>query len=173
MPGTNDVSNRNENGIGGEDFLLIKVGSYRFALDIGQISEVVSVVKVTPVPKAPEFIAGAINYRGEIISVVDLGALLDASSDVVGEQAIIICQHGDGKVGVLVDEATRVLAIAGDDIEDIDAIHPLASFVAGAVNFEESLVLIFSMADLLSSISEDGSVYDLASGERALAKESG
>lgn len=49
----------------------------RFAVELRWVREVITLGHVTPVPGAPVHIAGAINVRGTITPVIDVGALRD------------------------------------------------------------------------------------------------
>ena len=64
--------------------VTFQVGTEEYGLDISAISEVVRPLKITTLPKMPDFIEGVINLRGMIIPVVDLRSrfeLTQAESD--------------------------------------------------------------------------------------------
>ena len=44
----------------------------RYAIDIHLIREIVEMVPITPIPRAPPYITGVINLRGEITNIVNL-----------------------------------------------------------------------------------------------------
>src|SRR5689334_6959105 len=56
-------------------FLLIQLGKDLYALDAREITEVVPMVRIKTIPQAPHGIAGAIQFRGAPVPVVDLGLL--------------------------------------------------------------------------------------------------
>jgi chemotaxis-related protein WspB len=57
-------------------FLLVGLGTHRYALDAGQVVEVLPLVHVTPVPQAPSGIAGVFLYHGTPVPTIDLSELL-------------------------------------------------------------------------------------------------
>jgi chemotaxis-related protein WspB len=57
-------------------FLLFSLGRDRYAFDVGQIAEVLPLVRIKPVPQAPPGVAGLFSYRGQPVPIVDLSELL-------------------------------------------------------------------------------------------------
>jgi len=57
--------------------LLFELGESRYALATDQIVEVVPLVRFKRIPRAPEYVAGLMNYRGSPIPVIDLGLLAE------------------------------------------------------------------------------------------------
>ncbi|MBP0495013.1 chemotaxis protein CheW [Pararoseomonas indoligenes] len=56
-------------------FLLCRLGEEIFAIEAAQVGEVLPMVQVTPLARAPRGVAGLINHRGTPVPVVDLGLL--------------------------------------------------------------------------------------------------
>jgi chemotaxis-related protein WspB len=55
--------------------LILQIGDTRYALDARQVVEVLPLVQVRPSPAAPPGVAGLMNYRGELVPVIDLSQL--------------------------------------------------------------------------------------------------
>jgi hypothetical protein len=47
-------------------------GSEEYAVDILKVQEIRGYEKVTPIPRAPDFLKGVVNLRGTIVPVIDL-----------------------------------------------------------------------------------------------------
>ena len=58
------------------DLATFEVHGREYAIDVGQIREIVRAVDPTPLPKAPALIEGVIDLRGGVVPVVDLGRAL-------------------------------------------------------------------------------------------------
>jgi len=56
-------------------FLIFELGKDRYALDVRQIAEVMPLVGVKQIPRAPQAMNGLFNYRGSPVPVVDLSQL--------------------------------------------------------------------------------------------------
>ena len=68
------------------------------------------------VPKAPDFIAGAISLEGNVIPVVDLAKKIELNKTEIGKSTkVIILQvtHGDDtiEVGVMIDDVLDVITL--------------------------------------------------------------
>src|SRR6267143_6482169 len=56
-------------------FLIFELGKDRYALDVRQIAEVLPLVAIKKVPRAPQAMNGLFNYRGAPVPVIDLTQL--------------------------------------------------------------------------------------------------
>jgi chemotaxis-related protein WspB len=57
-------------------FLLFQLGKDHYALDTGQVAEVLPLVHIKQIPQTPRGVAGAVNYRGAPVPVIDLSELM-------------------------------------------------------------------------------------------------
>src|SRR6266508_2936730 len=56
-------------------FIIFQLGDDRYALDAGQIEEILPFVSIKPIPQAPHGVVGIFNYRGAPVPVIDLSEL--------------------------------------------------------------------------------------------------
>ena len=88
------------------------VGNTLCALDASGVQEVLRVGSVTPVRHAPDQVAGVINLRGKIVTLLDLGMLLGFGKSVVTrESRIFIVEDRLEFIGVLVDRVADVVEV--------------------------------------------------------------
>lgn len=129
-----------------------RIGEEKFALDIMRIKEIIRPVRLTPVPKAPEFIEGVINLRGVVIPIVDLRKRFDQPAEIGRKTRIIICRVSAKLIGMIVDEVTEVRRYTRQDIEPIP--HLLKSrkseFFPGVCRRGDDLVLLLDLEKVLS-----------------------
>jgi purine-binding chemotaxis protein CheW len=121
------------------EFLL---GGERYALDIQLAREIVEMIPITPIPRAPPYISGVINLRGEITNIMNLNTLLGLPPQETRENQKIIVLVPDAaagsNVGIIVDEVTSVLQIAETDIEHLGEglSSEVSSFVKGIIKLK-------------------------------------
>jgi purine-binding chemotaxis protein CheW len=85
------------------------------ALDAAGIQEVIRVGALTPVRHAPADVAGIVNLRGRIVTILDLGLRLGFSKAVrCGESRIFIVEDRGEFVGLLVDRVDEVVEVERD-----------------------------------------------------------
>lgn len=72
--------------------LTFTVAGEPYALDVAAVVELVPRVPLRAVPHAPAYLAGLLEYRGEVVPVVDLGVLLGShpSGDRLSTRIILV-----------------------------------------------------------------------------------
>jgi len=138
--------------------VAFKVGREEFGVDVQKVEGVISVVDVTRMPRAPHFVEGIINLRGQIIAVIDLAARLGiAAEERTQSSRIVVVEAKDVKVGLIV-EAPEVININKEDIEasPVMATHDVeSSFIKGVVKLEDRLLILLDVDRVLSEEERD------------------
>lgn len=99
-------------------YLAFNLDDEEYALDIKQISEIIKVREFTDIPRAPGFILGIISLRGVVVPVFDLRCRLNLGvSEIMSTTRIVVCQHEDVSVGLLVDSINQVVNLNDDEVE--------------------------------------------------------
>lgn len=103
--------------------LSFSLGSEDYALDIECIREIIKPREVTDIPRVPEFILGIISLRGIIIPVYDLKQRLKlGKTEISPASRIVVSQHGERVVGLLVDSISQVIRLPVQNIEPPPAV---------------------------------------------------
>jgi purine-binding chemotaxis protein CheW len=90
--------------------VAFRVGEEVFGLEIGNVREVIEYREVTPVPRAPEFVAGIISLRGAILPVVNLRKRIGVEPTEPGPETVILVLEVDGRrVGLVADRILDIL----------------------------------------------------------------
>jgi purine-binding chemotaxis protein CheW len=124
------------------DVVEFVLGGERYALDIQLAREIVEMIPITPIPRAPPYISGVINLRGEITNIMNLNTLLGLPNrDARDNQKIIVLvpeAASGSNVGIIVDEVTSVLQVAETDIEHLGEglSSEVSSFVKGIIKLK-------------------------------------
>lgn len=98
------------------------VGGTLMGVNAMNVQEVVQLSSLTPVHHASGYIAGIINLRGQIVTVVDLKCRLEIDQ-LDGQPArdiFIVSSHGEN-IGLLVDEAADVIPADMDNLAPLPA----------------------------------------------------
>jgi len=142
--------------------VTFQVGTEEFGLDIGVITEAIRPLRVTPLPRMPQFIEGVINLRGMIIPVVDLRrrfGLTDIQNNPRKMRMIItrgaLHDAGGGPqhlLGLIVDAVGEVLHVLPSQIAPAPeaATGDQAGFLAGVAKLADRLVILLDIARILS-----------------------
>jgi len=97
--------------------VVFRLGDEEFGAPISQVHEILRLVEITRVPRAPRFIEGIINLRGRIIPILDLRKRFDLPMKDTDKQRIMEVEVDGQILGMSVDEVTEVVRIAVDAIE--------------------------------------------------------
>lgn len=99
-------------------YLTFTLADEVFALDIGQVREVLDFTAITKVPRTPDFMCGVINLRGNVVPVVDMRLKFGMPATEKGVNTCIIIAE------VTVDEETTVLGALADSVREVLDLEP-------------------------------------------------
>ena len=144
---------------GRKQFIVVKIGSEQYGIDISYVDNIVRMQKITRVPKAQAYFKGIINLRGEIVPVMSIRTKMDLEPDVFTDvtRIIILKLEEHGVLGLIVDEVKEVVTLGPDEIDKVayDAKNNKSNFINGVGKHGEELISLF---DTNSSIDETESV---------------
>lgn len=90
----------------------------RFALETTWVREVVPLRDLTPLPGTPAFVAGLINVRGHIMSVVDLKAFFELPTRGLPDlNRVVVVGNERIEFGLLVDSLVGMASVCLDDLQ--------------------------------------------------------
>jgi purine-binding chemotaxis protein CheW len=85
----------------------IRVGGEHYALPVAGVLEVAPMGEISPVPGAPRPVLGVRNLRGQVLPVVDLGAVLGVAAGG-GHSRILVAESGSRRAGLAVESVLGV-----------------------------------------------------------------
>lgn len=139
-------------------YLTFKLDEEVFSIDVSQVREVLDLTTITRVPKAPEFMRGVINVRGNVVPVVDLRVKFGMSKteSTVNTRIIVMDLTLDEEsviLGAIADSVHEVLELAADQIEPPPKIGSRwqTDFVRGIGKREDQFIMILDVDRVFSS----------------------
>ena len=138
-------------------YLTFKLDVEEFGLEILKVQEIIKMMDITRVPRTPPFVRGVINLRGKVIPVVDLRLKFGMEAKVNTDKTCVIVvtvRRGGGSVvmGIIVDEVSEVLDVAGASIEPAPEFGGAVdtSFILGMGKIGERVVTLMDVDRVLS-----------------------
>ena len=117
MPTAPNDLDKHASTSGSEEFLIFKVGSEEYAVDILSVQEIRGYDSVTALANTPDFIKGVINLRGVIVPIVDLRIKFSVGVvEYTPFTVVIILNIGGRVVGMVVDAVSDVIALQPEQI---------------------------------------------------------
>jgi len=141
-----------------QQVVVFQLGNESYGVDISKVQEIKAMVPITSVPRAPEFVEGVINLRGQITPVVNLHTRFGLEKREYSRDTRIIVVNMDGDwVGLIVDSVSEVMRLSDDVIE-----HPSelvatvdSDFIRGIAKVdEERLVILLDLERMLRATRE-------------------
>ena len=104
-------------------YITFKLGDEVFAINVGQVREVLDLSLITKVPTAPAYMRGVVNVRGNAIPVVDLRLKfgLPQAPDTVQTRIVVLELDLDGEpvvLGGLADSVHEVIELEPSQIDE-------------------------------------------------------
>ncbi|MDD5347189.1 MAG: chemotaxis protein CheW [Candidatus Omnitrophica bacterium] len=139
-----------------QEFQLVvfTLGDEEFGVDISQVREIVRIVQITYLPKAPVFIEGVVNLRGQVLPVIDLSKRLGVGSKERSEATrIIVVEVGENTVGMIVDSVSEVLRLSNDCVEDVPSLVETEvpeHYIRGVGKLKDRLLVLLDLNKILT-----------------------
>jgi len=139
-------------------YLSIKLGDELFAVDVRKVLEVLQKQQITKVPNVPDFIKGVINFRGEILPVIDARQKFNMPTREEGQKHVIIVLdlETDNRklmLGVMADGVKDVLELSNDDVKDVPDMgcNYNVEFLKGMVRLDNRFLMVLNVDRVFSS----------------------
>lgn len=121
----------------------------RYALDLVKVERVIAAAAVSPIPGAPEIVAGVLNLHGEIVPVIDFRLRIDATPTRLSPDLYFIIANGSRRrLCLMVDQVDGLLDDVGHDLQLADISR--SSLVRGVLALPDGLTMIFDLDEFLS-----------------------
>jgi len=132
--------------------VTFSIGGTLCGIDVHQVREVVAFRNCMKLPKAPTFIEGLMNLRGQVVLVINLAQLLELPNDNNDGKTknIIIVDAPGTHIGFLVDQVIGVVRVPSSNIEE--APFTSQGIIKGILKHNENLVMIMDAERIIDLI---------------------
>ena len=131
-----------------------RLGGEEYGVDIAQVQEIIRMVEITRVPRAPHFMEGVINLRGQLIPIIDLRTRFGMPRiDKTKSSRIVVTEIGTKRVGIVVDSVSEVLNIPIENVEDApEMIAGVGTeYIQGVGKLGERLIIMLDLTMVITS----------------------
>lgn len=137
-----------------------------YALPLASVRQVLRMVEVTPLPKAPRTVLGVVSLHGRVIPVFSIRrrvGLTDAEASL--SEQLIVADTACRVVALVVDAVIGVVERSAEEITEAVKIVPGAEYVEGIARLEEGMLFIYDLDHFLSQHEEKQLQGALAKGQ--------
>ena len=135
--------------------LLFQSGEELLSLDVSRVIEVMPVVNLKKAPHTPEYIAGLFNYRGTIVPVVDLTALLSGNhhAPLLSTRIILVDYTGASgshhTLGLMAERVTETVSCSEKDMHPSGIESETASYLGPILIDERGMIRLVEVNRIL------------------------
>lgn len=140
-----------ESGTGEVEVLEFIVNNKNYAINVIKVKEVVDIDNLTKLPNCHPSIEGVILCRNEIITLIDLGYILDGTRKQSSKFKTIICEFNKIKVAFKIDDVVAIHRIKWQQIQKPDEIST-NNLVIGNIILNNKIILLLDFEKIVTDI---------------------
>jgi purine-binding chemotaxis protein CheW len=137
-----------------EQLVIFRLGKEEFGIEVSFVNSVIRMREITRIPRAPHFLEGVINLRGQITAIIDLRKHFGLESKAYDDKTrILVLEFGDIKVGLIVDAVYEVVRLPKENIEPPPSVLESQlgqHHVKGVGKHDDRLIIIIDVESLLT-----------------------
>lgn len=147
--------------------VIFRLGKELYGIDATCVFSVRPAEMITRVPRVPEWVAGVINLRGRIFSVIDLGRFLglpraeeeggDSAEQEESPLQLIVVETPQMEIGFLVDDVLAVDTIPVAQLQDaggaVRGLRP--EYVRGVTLYRKDREYVLVVLDVGAMLSDE------------------
>ncbi len=141
------------------DLVTMTIAGQLFGIPVLQVQDVLSPQRITRIPLAPPEVAGSLNLRGRIVTVIDLRSCLGMppmAETTKGRMSIVVDYQGE-LYSLLVDQIGEVLSLSNTDFErNPPTLEKRWREIAlGIYRLNQNLLVVLDVARLLNIVNAE------------------
>lgn len=133
------------------DFVTFEVGGQLFGVPIDEVQDVFKPQRLTAVPLAHADIAGVLNLRGRIVTMIDCRQHLGMERGSSDEVMAIGVERGGESYGLLIDKIGDVLSLEASAFEPnpVNLDQRWRAVSKGVFRLDRRLLIVLNIATIL------------------------
>jgi purine-binding chemotaxis protein CheW len=130
---------------------ILQLDRQRYALHLEQVSRVLRMVEITPLPAASAGLLGLVNVQGEVLPVLDLRHCFQQRGRRVEPQDVLVIAEGSGsKIALVADAVEGVSEFSLASLSADQELLRQSDYLEAVLKLPDGLVLVCDLAKLLT-----------------------
>ncbi len=145
-----------------EQYVTFLINNETYGIEVLRVKEIVGMTTITTVPNSEKYLKGVINLRGIVVPVIDLRLKFSLpEKEYDSFTVILIIEHKDSLVGVIVDSVSDVISSPGQ-LQDVPNFNVSLDrdIIKGVLNKENNLIIVLN-PDIMLSIKDMEIIADM------------
>lgn len=161
LPATTTSAQRTLVASESSDLVTMTVAGQVFGIPVLQVQDVLKPQRITRIPLAPPEIAGSLNLRGRIVTVIDVRTRLGLPAFSEDQKRMsIVVEHKGELYSLMVDQIGEVLNLPNASFEHNPSTldKRWREIAQGIYRLEQTLLVVLDVARLLNFMTAEDSV---------------
>lgn len=144
-----------------KQYIVFNMENEDYGIELADVYEInrLREINIIEFPKAPQFVEGIINLRGEVVPVIDLRKRFKLpEKEITKDSRVIIVKFEKKTIGLIVDNVTKTvefyeneLANPPDGLRDVNS-----KYIKAVGQSEGEIVTILNVKEILNIVEEIG-----------------
>lgn len=131
--------------------VVFSLDEQQFSLYLSNVERIIPSMEIHPLPMAPEYILGTINFQGDFLPVINLRKLfLLPQREVELNDQLIITVASKNRIALWVDAVSEIVERVDEEIHKTDSILLDVGYVEGLFKLHDGMVLIHDLDKFLT-----------------------
>lgn len=142
-------------------FLQFKVKDNRYILEAKDIIEIVPYANLKRIPKAPPYVAGLLNYRGDTVPVLDICFVMsDKPCEAKLSSRIALANYKDDDdqsacIGLLIEHLTETIRFDENDFYDSGVTLEGSPYLGKVIIDDNCIVQVVDVKKIIPEAARD------------------
>ena len=135
-----------------KDFVTLTIDGQLFGIPVLSVRDMLGPQTVTQIPLANSVVAGSLNLRGRIVTVIDIRKRLELPERTDGGASMnVVVKHESELYSLVIDAVGEVMSLPAGQFEDNPAtLEPIwRNFSNGIYRLDEGLMIVLDVERLL------------------------
>ena len=136
-----------------EQYVTFFINNETYGIEVLKVKEIVGMTGITLVPNSEKYLKGVINLRGIVVPVIDLRLKFNIpEKEYDAFTVILILEHKDSLVGVIVDSVSDVITAPGM-LQEVPNFHVSIQreVLKGVLNKDDTLIIVLNPDIMLTA----------------------
>lgn len=134
----------------GRRFLIFTLREEPYAVNAGDLTEVMETPVTFPIPRAPRGYLGVMNFHGVPTPVLDLASFIHGEPPTAAGKLLVL-DHRIGSLALRIDRVVRIIS----DIRDLKIQPDEGPFVRQSILFQGKRIPLFALDLLVEALEEE------------------
>ncbi len=131
-------------------YLVFRVAGEQYAVAVQQVTEIVRLQPIAPLPDVPPYILGVITLRGRVVPIMNMHLRCGLEPVEYNERTVIVViEVGNKATGLVVEAVSEVIEIPNDQIGPPPPMRSKESMILGLGQCGDNVVIVVDCEKLL------------------------